>query len=253
MLGITVSGVPNLLSPSASVNTVMALGVALSAGCAALVIRGWGRDGRTAALGALVFGFAPLLTSIAVGYLNLVLVVIPPLVFLLLDEVLIKRRPLSIVFGAIAGCIVATTPLHTTPTLVGGGLSFVLGGVVVALFRPAKAAIPLATVMQALLSAVVAYVLVSAYPPSINTSGPRSISVSVGDNGGYIRNIIDTVINAGRGYIGGGLGMYLVGGILAIGAVEWFRRANLRWSLLPIGALLIIVLMNLFPRFSVHP
>ena len=253
LVGITVTGVPDLVSPSAAVNTVMALGVALAAGVAALAIRNWGRDGRSATAGALIYGFAPFITSIAVGYVDLTLVLIPPVVFLLLNEVLIKRRQLAFFIGAIAGYFEASATLHSTPAIISACLAVGMGVVVISMFRPQSEAMPLATVVQAVVGGITAFVIATAYPVAIQSTGTRSWSISVIDNGGYLRHFMNSIIPGGNGGLGGGgIGTYLAGGLLAAALVEWFRRANLRWSLLPIGAVVIIVLMNIFPRFSVH-
>lgn len=240
------------MSATTAVNGAMALAVALAAGTAALVIRGWGGDGRRATLGGLIYGFAPFLSSMALGYLQPWLAVIPPLVFLVLSEVLVKRRRWAPLLAIGAGIVLALPMAQAMPVLVTAGTALALGAVTVAGFRPAGSPIALSLVLQSLVCGVIAYVGALAYPLSIHTNS-RTLTATVGDNGSDVRRAADTLLVPLQAkLLGGGLLMYGIGALVAAGAVECFRRAKLRWSLLPIGGVAVLAILALHPQLSLH-
>jgi hypothetical protein len=85
-------------------NVLMTLAPALSAWCAMLAIRRWVPGALPATIGGLLYGFSPYIFAQSLGHLHLTLAFYPPLVVLLLGEILVaNRRPL--LMGALLGVL----------------------------------------------------------------------------------------------------------------------------------------------------
>jgi hypothetical protein len=96
--------------PVLAYNAMVTLALALSGWCAYLAI---GRlvPGRLGALaGGLLYGFSPYMAAHASGHLDLVMAPIPPLLLLVLHEVVARRRVSPVVAGVVIG-VLATVQL----------------------------------------------------------------------------------------------------------------------------------------------
>jgi hypothetical protein len=106
--GLAVSPVVALAGPVVAFNLVMTLGPALTAFTAYLLARRFRLSHLAAALGGLVAGFTPYVTSHAfAGHANLVTVLGVPLLALLLDAVVIRQRRSAVLLGALLGLLAA--------------------------------------------------------------------------------------------------------------------------------------------------
>src|SRR5438128_2093668 len=88
-------------------NVMATLAVALSAWSAFLLIRRYVGRPLAAAIGGLLYGFSPYMMAHLLGHPALFIVFLPPLIFLLIDDALIRqeRRPLAtgILLGLLGG------------------------------------------------------------------------------------------------------------------------------------------------------
>ncbi|QNI07653.1 hypothetical protein GAN17_16160 [Mycobacterium kubicae] len=73
-------------------NVLMICGIALSGFTAWLVIRRWTGDGLGPIVGGAVYAFSPYVASHAALHLNLATAWVPPLILLVIDELLVTRR-----------------------------------------------------------------------------------------------------------------------------------------------------------------
>jgi len=113
-----------LFGPFASVNVLLILAFPLSAGAGYLLARRY-TDWRPAAFAAgLLYGYSPYMVAQGSSHLNLSFVPIPPLVFLLLDELCIRQRWRPVRTGLLLGALMAlqfmiSTEIFATTVLFG--------------------------------------------------------------------------------------------------------------------------------------
>jgi hypothetical protein len=93
--------------PVLAYNAMVTLALALSGWCAYLAIARLvpGRLGAVA--GGLLYGFSPYMEAHAAGHLDLVMAPIPPLLLLVLHEVVVRRRVSPAVAGVVLGVLAA--------------------------------------------------------------------------------------------------------------------------------------------------
>jgi hypothetical protein len=126
LLGLLISPVTLLAGPTAAFTTLMTLGLALSGWVMYIVARRWMGTGPALVAG-LVYGFGPPMIGTALGHLHLVFAVFPPLVLLLLDDLLVRGRPpvrtgLLLGLAATAQFFVGSEILTTTAIVAAIGL-----------------------------------------------------------------------------------------------------------------------------------
>ena len=85
--------------------------VALSTWCAYVMISRYVPRRSAALAGALVYGFSPFMLAEGAGHLHLMLAFTPPLVFLVLDELLVRQRHRPEVTAVALGALVAAQVL----------------------------------------------------------------------------------------------------------------------------------------------
>ena len=90
-LGVIFSPVTSLFGPIVTWNVLLRLAVVLSAFSMCLVLRRWTRWWPAAFFGGLIYGFSAYVTF-NLGHLFLVFVPLPPLMFLLLHEILVRQQ-----------------------------------------------------------------------------------------------------------------------------------------------------------------
>ncbi len=86
-----------------SYNVLVTLSLALSAWCAYLVFRRYVRRREAAAIGGLLYGFSPFMFTQAGGHPHMSFAVYPPLVLLMLDEIVVRQRRSPYVLGLLLG------------------------------------------------------------------------------------------------------------------------------------------------------
>ena len=142
-------------------NVMATLAVALSAWSAFLLIRRYVERPLAAAIGGLVYGFSPYMMAHLLGHPALYLVFLPPLIFLLLDDALIRQERRPVVTGILLGLL--------------GAAQFLIGQEVLLALDPiaiwARAGHALRTVGVAAL----VFLLVCAVPLGVQFFGPQRV------------------------------------------------------------------------------
>ncbi|GAC1338700.1 MAG: hypothetical protein NVSMB29_04890 [Candidatus Dormibacteria bacterium] len=215
------------LTSAQTATILLVVGIALAAGTAVLTVRGWGRPPRAAVLGGIGFGAIPYLIGQATGVLTPAMIVIPPLMLLLLDELLVGRRRPALLVGAVLGGLVALPVQHSGPVLVALGASAGIGLVVVAVLRPRGGSAVSGRLLTVVMSAAVVYVLALAYPLHLEQTGPRSFNAQVTDNQAGGATLLNGLLNSASHLVSSGSALsYLVLGLIAAGIVEVARRSK---------------------------
>ena len=126
-LGTVFAPITYLFGPVVTWNVLLRLAVVLSAMSMCLVLRRWTSCWPAAFIGGLLYGFSAYAISYGAGYLFLVFVPLPPLILLLLHEILVRQewRPArtGVFLGAACGVQYLISSEVLAMTLVMGGLA----------------------------------------------------------------------------------------------------------------------------------
>ena len=116
-LGVIFSPITSLFGPVVTWNVLLRLAVVLSAFSMCLVLRRWTRWWPAAFFGGVIYGFSAYVTY-NLGHLFLVFVPLPPLMFLLLYEILVRQQWRPARTGAILGALYGVQYLISSEILV---------------------------------------------------------------------------------------------------------------------------------------
>jgi hypothetical protein len=105
-----------IFGPYTAFDVVATLALALSAWYAYLAIRRWVPNRVAAFAGGLLYGFSPYMLSHSSGHANLTLAIVPPLLLLLLDEILVRQRRSPVRLGLLLG-LLAVVQFYITEEL----------------------------------------------------------------------------------------------------------------------------------------
>jgi hypothetical protein len=162
---LVLAPVTYLLGPVFAFNVAETAALALSAWCAYLFYRRYVHSHFAAATGGLLYGFSPYAIAHAHGgHLNLSLVFTPPLVLLLLDEILVCQRPRPVVIGGALGLLTGGQLLISQEILVTEAITSVVGVVVLMLLCPRRVRAQLPYAARALGVALAVFVALAAAP-----------------------------------------------------------------------------------------
>ncbi len=107
VLGVLFSPLTTLFGPIVTWNVLVRLALIASAFSMCLVLRRWTRWWPAAFVGGAVYGFSGYMTFYASGYLFLTFVPIPPLIFLVVHEILVRQTWRPARAGALLGLLFA--------------------------------------------------------------------------------------------------------------------------------------------------
>jgi len=246
-LGVVLAPVTWAAGPVASMNVALTLAPALSALAMFLLLRRWVQWAPAAVVGGLAYGFSPfVVTELALNQLNIAFLAVPPLVVLVLADLLVTQRRRPWVDGlALAGLVVVQFFIGTE-VLVITGLAVLVGTALLvtwaAVRRPTELSARVGAAVRGVAVALVVSAVVLAYPLWFLLDGPAhlvgpiwsagattrygtSLSgfVSTGGLGGLRQSMLSFggyqgPVLVGLGYLG--LGVLLVA---VVGTVIWRR------------------------------
>ena len=182
-----------LAGPVAAYNVLATAALALSAWCAFLALRRFTTSAVGAAAGGLLYGFSPYMLTQTRGHLNLSLALFPPLVLLLADEVLVRRRRSHRLLGVLLGLLVTAQLLTGPELLVTTTIAAALGLAILAALhrhlvrergRDLLAVLGVATVVAAPLCA---------YPLWLLLLGPEHVSGLLHPNDVFVTDLVSLV------------------------------------------------------------
>ncbi len=185
-LGVLVSPLTALLGAVETWNLLLRLALFVSATSMCLVLRRWVRWWPAAFAGGLLYGFSTFATFNAIGYLFLIMVPLPPVVFLLLFEILVRQRWRPAWTGALLGAVVAVQYLISSEIAASTMVMVVLACAVFALTCRAHAPVRWSYVRPAAVWGLVVTGVLVAYPVLFGffgTAGIRGIAKQPGGQG----------------------------------------------------------------------
>ncbi len=130
-LGVLFMPITKLFGPVVTWNIAVRVAIALSASSMCLVLRRWTTWWPAAFVGGLIYGFSAYMAYYGGGLLFLVFVPLPPVIFLLLHEILVRQQWRPGRTGALLGLVCALQFFIWSEVLAG---TVVMGVITVVLF-----------------------------------------------------------------------------------------------------------------------
>ena len=252
--------------PVVAYNVLVTAGVALSAWLAFLVAERYLEPPLLAGVVGLLYGFSPGLLAQATRHPHVMIAVFPPLLWLLLDEILVRQRRPPAVMGALAGVACALQLLTGEEVLAVTLLIAFLGIALLAGLHWGSLGGRLPYVGRAAAAAVLVLLLVAGYPLAVQLFGPQQVAGSLQPADFYVSDLIGFIspdpallrfggsaetirqltgnVSERDAYVGIPLLALFLAGL----AVNW-RRPVVRWA----GLLtLVVALLSLGPRLHIY-
>lgn len=175
LAGIVLSPLTMTLGPTFSYNVLITLDFALSAWCAYLMIRRYVGTEVAAVLGGLLFGFSPYVVAHALGHPHVTTAFLLPLLFLLLDDVLVRQPGSGVRAGVLLGCATAAQLLLNEELLASAALVSGMGLVLLVALHPRVVRAKAGYAARALGIALAAFLVLTAIPLSVQFFSSRSV------------------------------------------------------------------------------
>lgn len=164
LLGVLGSPITLVLGPTATYNVLVRLAFALSAIALYALARRLGCRCFPAFAGGLAYGFSPYMVAEGSVHLDLVFVALPPLVFLVVHDLVVRRRHAPWRDGLLLGVLVTAQYLISAEICADLLVLLVLGLVIAAVRSPGETRRIWRHVAAGLVPAVVTFVAVAGYP-----------------------------------------------------------------------------------------
>ncbi len=174
--GLLLAPVTLIWGPVVTFNVVCTVSLALSAWSATLAFRRYVRSNFAALVGGLAYGFSPYMLAQNRAHLHLTVAFLPPLLFLVADNILVRQRRPAWLSGAVLGVLAGLQVLT-------GEEVFALSAVVLAVYvvlmmllfpRHVLRKAPYAAI--AFGTAAVAFVAIAGYPIWFQLFGPQHVT-----------------------------------------------------------------------------
>lgn len=176
LLGLLTFPVTAIFGPLASFNLLVTLGLAASATAAYFMVRRFVAWRPAAFVGGLLYGFSPYMIAQSTGHLNLSFAPIPPLVVLVLHDMVVKRRTRWVRNGLLLALLLVAQFFISTEIFITTVLLAVVGLVTAAIVGRRSLTGCLPEAAQALGLAAGCTLAVLAYPFWYAVAGPGHIS-----------------------------------------------------------------------------
>jgi hypothetical protein len=193
LIGLVTWPVRALFGPILNFNLVETLAPALSAWTAFLWIRRKVSHPVAAALGAALFGFSPGMLGQLLGHPHVAAAFRPPLMLILLEDMLIFDRRSPVVAGALLGLMGAAQLLIGEEVLVVTALIAFLGIGVLAGMYPSRLRERLPRAAAGLIVAGGVFIVLSAAPLAIQFFGPERLNGLVHAKDTYVADLLSFV------------------------------------------------------------
>lgn len=188
-LGILAAPLTLTAGPVAAFNALVILGFAGSVTTAFVAMRRWVQWSPAALAGALVYGFSPYMVSQGTMHLNLEFMVLPPLLLMVLEELLVRQRRPAWTAGLLLGLFAGVQLMIAAEVLAYSVVLAVLGIVLLIILFPRRVGSHVAHAATALGVGVLTFSAVCAYPLWVYFAGPQHVSGPA-----HSRGLLDTLL-----------------------------------------------------------
>lgn len=179
--GIALWPVTAIAGPLASYNVLVTLNVAFSAWCAYLAFRTFASSRWAALAGGLVYGFSPYMMAQSLEHPTLTAAYLPPLLLLVLRQILVVQDRSAIGFGAILGLLASVQLFIAEEMLAAQALTGAVGAVILIVLHPRSVVSRLRHGLIALAGATGVFLLLTWWALRFQFFGPQRI------NGGQVQ------------------------------------------------------------------
>jgi len=193
LVGLVTWPVQALFGPVLTFNLVETLAPALSAWTAFLWMRRKVAHPAAAALGGALFGFSPGMLGQLLGHPHIAVAFLPPLMLMVLEDLLIGVGRPALQLGALLGLLGAAQLLIGEEVLATTGLIVLLGIGVLAGMYPSKVRERLPRAAAGLGVAAGVFILLSALPVAIQFFGPQRLQALVHAKDTYVADVLSFV------------------------------------------------------------
>jgi hypothetical protein len=276
LLGLLTAPLTLAVSPVASENLLRWLAFPASAFAMFFVLQRSLRSTPAAFLGGLLYGFSPYMLSQASVHLNLSFVPLPPLIFYVAYELVVRQEHSAVWWGLLLGCLGTAQYFISSEIFASTAIFSVIGLVILAVTHPRSV---VARAPHAAVGLVIGGVLCAAllaYPVYAMTHGPlHYLGPSQGAHDIFNVDVLSPVVPTTAELVAPGrlaaIGSALVAGagnvdengsylsiplllLLALCVVRWWRRPWMRFAALMTLVAFLLSLGNhlRFDRHTVH-
>jgi hypothetical protein len=176
--GLLLSPLTLAFGPVLSLNVLVTLAFGLSAWSAYLAIHRYVPNHGAAAAGGLVYGFSPAMIGHA-HHPNLILVFLLPLLFVLVDEVLVRQRWSPLWLGVVLGLVAAAQLLTGEELLVATGLLSAVLLLVLAVMHPRAVPGRAGYAVLAIVVSLLVFAPLVAWPVKAQLTGPARVQSDI--------------------------------------------------------------------------
>ena len=178
----------------ASYNVMATAAVALSAFCGYLAVRRLVENDLIAAAAGLLYGFSPYMVAESMRHPHVTLALFPPLVLILLQEILVRQRRSAVLMGCLLGLASAVQLLTGEEILASTALVAVIGITVLCLLHPHEVAVHASRALIALASATACFAILAGYPLIFQFFGPQRVSGLMQPQNTYVSDALAFVV-----------------------------------------------------------
>jgi len=171
-LGLLGAPVTLAFGAISTLNLWLWLAYPISATAAFILVRRWTGWTPAAFIGGLLYGFSPYMVAQGTGHLFLIFAPIPPIIFLLLDELAVRQRRHPALIGAALGLAAAAEYLVSSEVFAGCVVIAAIGMAVLALSDRRRFVTRARHVEIGLATAAAVAVLLVGYPVAVQLAGP---------------------------------------------------------------------------------
>ena len=172
LLGLLTAPLTLAVSPIASLNLLLWLAFVLSASSMFFVLRRWVQRPVAAFIGGLFYGFSPYMSGQGLGHLHLVFVPLPPLIFLALIELLVRRHDRPVRWGLVLGVLMTAQFFISSEVLATTTIVAIAGLMILGASHPRQVVPALRDALPGLFGAGLIVIACTAYPVWAMVAGP---------------------------------------------------------------------------------
>lgn len=196
LIALVFSPITRIAGPVFAYNVAALLAIAFSALACYVALRRYTRAPLGALVGGAFYGFSPYVVSHTALHLQLINVWVPPLIVVVLDELLVRRRHRPAVLGAalgVLGAIQLLTFEEILATAAVAGLVLVAVAAIVVHERPAIRD-ALGRLLGAALPGAIVFAVVAAFPLAVQFFGPQQLHGQVQPVEVFSTDLLNVVI-----------------------------------------------------------
>lgn len=174
-LGVVSAPLQLVAGSVATYNVLLVLAMAGSAFVMCLALRRWVQSRLAAFVGGLVYGFSPFLIGEGIGHLFLTAAFLPPLVLLVLDDLVVSQGHSAWRDGILLGALLAVQYYISPEVLAMTAVMAVCGVVLLALARLRTVRARLPHIARSVVLAAAVCALALGYPVWMSLAGPQHV------------------------------------------------------------------------------